>query len=86
MGGTCVVSTLTATTAQVAKYLERDDVWPFTATLVNLWQNTGMDISVLAHHLRALMEDVNEGSKYDLRQVDWEVLAERYVEMFDEAA
>lgn len=77
---------MTATTAQVAKYLEREDVRPFTATLVNLWQNTEMDVSVLAHHLRALMEDVSEDSQYNLRQVDWEALAERYVEMFDEAA
>ena len=83
-----MVPAVTTTTAQVAKYLERDDVKPFTATLVNLWQTTEMDISVLAHHLRELLVDVNEGSdgKYDLRRVDWELLAERYVEMFDEAA
>ena len=80
----------TATTAQVAKYLEREDVKPFTAQIVVLWYSTHMETSVLAHHLHMLMEDVNEGDGsepiYDLRDVDWEALAERFISAYAKVA
>lgn len=75
--------TMTATTAAVAKYLERDDVQPFVAVLTTLWHETGMDTSVLAHHLHLLLQDVNrDNGQYDLSRVDWEALAERYAEQY----
>jgi hypothetical protein len=47
-----------------------------------------MEISVLAHHLHMLVADVNESEDglIDLRRVDWEAIAERLVEKFDQAA
>lgn len=81
------MKTAATTTAQVAKYLEREDVRPFTLTLAGMVLSTHMDASVLAYHLHALMEDVNEenGDKLNLSKVDWETLAERYLEMAEAA-
>lgn len=83
--GITVAPVLNDKTAQVAKYLESDLVYHQIEYIVQVWSKLGLPEENLTNQLVALVYDVNarrHGGPLDLSDVNWQILTDRYIEMF----